>query len=128
MTPKTHHVVVVVGAPEVRTVAGAEIGSVTSWLVDPLPLEVIPEVDIELMQAAALICATETKKYRHTKCNSAPIMLCKAATQGRVMGKLQQVTTEGAASQRNDYARLPKFSPAARGSLNKTLLVCWPKI
>ena len=64
MTPETHHVVVVVGAPEVRTVAGTEVGFVTFWLVDPLPLEVIPEVNVELVQAAALICTTETHKMQ----------------------------------------------------------------
>lgn len=55
ISPETHHVVVVVGTPEVRTVAGAEIGFVPFWLVDPLPVEVTPEVDVERAQAAALI-------------------------------------------------------------------------
>lgn len=53
-----NHVVVVVGAPEVRTVAGTEVGFVTFWLVDPLPVEVTPEVDVERAQAAALVRAT----------------------------------------------------------------------
>ena len=43
----THHVIVVVGAPEVRTVASAEVGFITFGLVDPFPVEVTSEVDVE---------------------------------------------------------------------------------
>ena len=74
MTYVTYHVVVVVGTPEVRTVAGTEVGVVTFWLVDPLPVEVTPKVNVERAQAAALIGATET--YTHTKYISAPVLLC----------------------------------------------------
>lgn len=45
----------VVGAPEVRTVASAEVGFVTFGFVDPFPVEVTPEVDVERAQAAALV-------------------------------------------------------------------------
>lgn len=45
----------VVGAPEVRTVAGTEVGLVTFGLVDPFPVEVTPEVNVERAQAAALV-------------------------------------------------------------------------
>lgn len=51
----THHVIVVVGTPEVRTVAGTEVGFVTFGLVDPFPVEVTPEVNVERAQAAALV-------------------------------------------------------------------------
>lgn len=78
----------VVGAPEVRTVAGTEVGFVTFWLVDPLPVEVTPEVDVERAQAAALVRATETHTHTHTICSSAPTLLFS------VMGKLPQVTIE----------------------------------
>lgn len=50
-----HHVIVVVGTPEVRTVAGTEVGFVSFGLVDPFPVEVTPEVDVERAQAAALV-------------------------------------------------------------------------
>lgn len=43
----THHVIVVVGAPEIRTVSRTEVGFVTFGLVDPFPVEVTPEVDVE---------------------------------------------------------------------------------
>lgn len=59
MTPEAHHVVVVVGTPEVRAVAGTEVGFVTFWLMDPLPVEVTPEVDVERAQTAALVWTTE---------------------------------------------------------------------
>lgn len=45
----------VVGTPEVRTVASTEVGFVTFRLMDPLPVEVTPEVDVERAQAAALV-------------------------------------------------------------------------
>ena len=51
----THQVIVVVGTPEVRTAAGTEVGFVTFGLMDPLPVEVPPEVDVERAQAAALV-------------------------------------------------------------------------
>lgn len=91
----THHVVVVVDAPEVRTVAGAEIGFVPFWLVDPLPVEVPPEVDVERAQAAALIRASETRKSRQNafQLQSSSVM-SEAAIQIWVMGKLYQVSTE----------------------------------
>lgn len=50
-----HHVIVVVGTPEVRTVAGTEVGFVSLGLVDPFPVEVTPEVDVERAQTAALV-------------------------------------------------------------------------
>lgn len=55
MTETTHHVVVVVCTPEVRTAAGTEVGFVTFGLVDPFPIEVPSEVDVERAQAAALV-------------------------------------------------------------------------
>ena len=45
----------VVCTPEVRAVASTEVGFVTFGLVDPLPVEVTSEVDVERAQAAALI-------------------------------------------------------------------------
>lgn len=45
----------VVGTPDVRTVAGTEVGFVTLGLMDPLPVEVAPEVYVERAQAAALV-------------------------------------------------------------------------
>lgn len=51
----THHVVVVVGAPEVRAVASTEVGFITFGLVDPFPVEVTSEVDVERAQAATLV-------------------------------------------------------------------------
>lgn len=43
----THHVIVVVGTPEIRTVSRTEVGFVTFGLMDPFPVEVTPEVDVE---------------------------------------------------------------------------------
>lgn len=37
----------VVGAPEVRTVTGTEVGFIAFGLVDPFPVEVTSEVDVE---------------------------------------------------------------------------------
>lgn len=51
----------VVGTPEVRTVSSTEVGFVTFGLVDPFPVEVAPEVDVERAQAASLVGATETQ-------------------------------------------------------------------
>ena len=45
----------VVGAPEVRTAAGTEVGFVTFGLMDPFPVEVPPEVDVERAQAAGQV-------------------------------------------------------------------------
>lgn len=45
----------VVCTPEVRAVASTEVGLITFRLVDPLPVEVTPEVDVERAQAAALV-------------------------------------------------------------------------
>lgn len=45
----------VVGAPEVRTVASTEVGFITFGLVDPFPVEVTSEVDVERAQATALV-------------------------------------------------------------------------
>ena len=42
-----HHVVVVVSAPEVRTTASAEVGFVTFGFVDPFPVKVPSEVNVE---------------------------------------------------------------------------------
>ena len=63
---QTHHVVVVVGTPEVRTVASTEVGFVTFGLMDPFPVEVPPEVDVERAQAAALVRAPEIQ-HTHTQ-------------------------------------------------------------
>lgn len=52
----------VVGTPEVRTVARAEVGFVTFGLMDPLPVEVTSEVNVERAQAAALVRATDTQR------------------------------------------------------------------
>lgn len=52
---RTHHVIVVVGTPEIRTVASTEVGFVTFGLMDPFPVEVTPEVDVERAQATALV-------------------------------------------------------------------------
>lgn len=60
----THHVVVVVGAPEVRTVAGTEVGLITFGLVDPFPVKVSPKVDVERPQAAALVWAPDRERKR----------------------------------------------------------------
>ena len=57
-----HHVVVVVCAPQVGAAACAEVGLVAFGLVDPLPVEVAPEVDVERTQAAALLGIPEVKK------------------------------------------------------------------
>lgn len=54
----------VVGAPDVRTVAGTEVGFVAFGLVDPLPVEVPPEVDVERAQAAALVRAAGNRHRR----------------------------------------------------------------
>lgn len=51
----THHVIVVVGAPEVRAVASTEVGFITFGLVDPFPVEVTSEVDVERAQATTLV-------------------------------------------------------------------------
>lgn len=56
----------VVGTPEVRTVSCTEVGFVTFGLVDPFPVEVAPEVDVERAQAASLVGATETQ-HAHTQ-------------------------------------------------------------
>lgn len=53
----------VVGAPEVRTVASTEVGFITFGLVDPFPVEVTSEVDVERAQATTLVGAAE---IRHT--------------------------------------------------------------
>ena len=45
----------VVGAPEIGAAACAEVGLVALGFVDPLPVEVAPEVDVERAQAAALL-------------------------------------------------------------------------
>lgn len=55
VSSNTHHVVVVVGTPEIRTVSSTEVGLVTLGLMDPLPVEVPPEVDVERAQAASLV-------------------------------------------------------------------------
>lgn len=112
----THHVVVVVGAPEVRTVASTEVRFVAFGLMDPLPVEVTPEVDVERAQAAALVRAAETHK-RHT------------LNQSWVTGKWPWITIEEPAIKKgNEHVKLPEFSPAAWGSLNKTLHACWPAV
>lgn len=45
----------VVGAPEVWAVARTEVGFITFGLVDPFPVEVTSEVDVERAQATALV-------------------------------------------------------------------------
>lgn len=84
----------VVDAPEVWTVASAEIGFVPFWLVDPLPVEVAPEVDVERAQAAALIWATETHKGTQIQLQILLLLYLKVAIQIWVMGKWHQVATE----------------------------------
>lgn len=85
----THHVVVVVGAPEIRAAAGTEVGFVAFGLVDPLPVEVSPEVDVERSQAAALVWAIETQRHAVT-----PILLFNLRSEGPRVGhgKWQWVT------------------------------------
>lgn len=51
----THHVIVVVGTPEVRTSACTEVGFVTFGFMDPFPVEVSSEVNVERAQATALV-------------------------------------------------------------------------
>lgn len=125
----THHVIVVVGTPEVRTATGAEVGFVTFGLVDPFPVEVPPEVDVERAQAAALVWATETQ---HTHRNiQTPILLVHRLGQEPKAGSWENDNgspLKTQPSQGNDRARLPEFSPAAWGSLNKTLHACWPAV
>lgn len=85
----------VVGAPEVWTAAGTEVGFVTFWLMDPLPVEVTPEVDIKRAQAAALI--RTTKSHKHTQTRKMQFSCCSALqsySPSWVMGKLQQVASE----------------------------------
>lgn len=106
MTPEAHHVVVVVGAPEVRTVAGTEVGFVTFWLVDPLPVEVTPEVDVERAQAAALVRATETHTHTQYVVQLPPFSSVSWENYHRSPSKNQP-------SHGNNYAGLPEFSPAA---------------
>lgn len=128
LSSDTHHVVVVVGAPEIRTVTGAEIGFVTFWLVDPLPVQVPPEVDVERAQAAALIRPSGKHKRRHTKwlCS---FPFCSAGLRQRPKAgsweNYNRLPPKNQPSQSNDHAGLPEFSPAARGSLNKTLRTRW---
>ena len=106
----------VVGAPDVRTVAGAEVGFVAFGLVDPLPVEVPPEVDVERAQTAALLRATDTQ-HTHTQGNiSTAIVLFLGQGHGPKAGSweydngsaLKQRPSEG-----NKYPMLPEFSPAA---------------
>lgn len=52
-----HHVVLRVGAPDVAAVPRAEVGLVALWLVDPLPLQILAEVDVQGAEATALFCA-----------------------------------------------------------------------
>lgn len=65
----------VVGTPEVRTGASTEVGFVTFGFMDPFPVQVTPEVNVERAQAAALVRATATK-YTHRN-TSTPILLFK---------------------------------------------------
>lgn len=64
----------VVGAPEVRTVASTEVGFITFGLVDPLPVEVTSEVDVERAQAAALVRAAGIQHSTHVNIYWSPPM------------------------------------------------------
>lgn len=64
----------VVGAPEVRTVPGTEVGFVTFGLMDPFPVEVSPEVDVKRAQAAALVRAAGIQQTQ-THMNNPPIKM-----------------------------------------------------
>ena len=46
--------VLVVGVPDVSAGAHAVVGMVARWLVDPLPAQVLAEVDVQAPHAAAL--------------------------------------------------------------------------
>lgn len=51
-----------VRAPQVRTRPRAVVSVVTAGLVDPFPVQVAAEVDVEPANAAALLCVSRTKE------------------------------------------------------------------
>lgn len=51
-----------VGAAEVRTRPGAEVGVVPFGLVDPPPAQILPEVDVQRPNAAVLLIVSESRR------------------------------------------------------------------
>lgn len=64
MLHDTYRAVRGVGAAEVRARPGAKVGIVTFWLVNPLPSQILPEVDVERPNAAVLLIVSVQKKKR----------------------------------------------------------------
>lgn len=56
---QTHPAVLCVQAPNVGAGPQAEVGVVAFGLVDPLPAQVLAEVNVELPHTAVLLCGTE---------------------------------------------------------------------
>lgn len=57
-----HRAVCGVGAAEVRTRPGAEVGVVPFGLVDPPPAQILPEVDVQRPNAAVLLVVSESRR------------------------------------------------------------------
>lgn len=62
---QTHLAVLCVQAPNVGTGPEAEVGMVALGLVDPLPAQVLAEVDVKLPHAAVLLCGAAGKERRN---------------------------------------------------------------
>lgn len=58
----SHRAVCGVGAAEVRTRPGAEVGVVPFGLVDPPPAQILPEVDVQRPNAAVLLVVSESRR------------------------------------------------------------------
>lgn len=58
----SHRAVCGVGAAEVRTRPGAEVGVVPFGLMDPPPAQILPEVDVQRPNAAVLLVVSESRR------------------------------------------------------------------
>ena len=62
---QTHLAVLCVQAPDVRAGPQAEIGVVPLGFVNPLPAQVLPEVNVELTNTAVLFCGAAGGREKH---------------------------------------------------------------
>ena len=53
-------------APQVRAGPGAVVGIVTTGLMNPLPVQVTPEVDVEPANTAAFLCVSVTRTHKNS--------------------------------------------------------------
>lgn len=75
-----------VGAPQVRTRPGAEIGLVALGLMDPPPSQVLPEIDVERPQAAAVLDVSGGRLGRNMTTSCSPTVTGGEGTRHRANG------------------------------------------